>query len=266
MSINKEDLVSEFKKYLEWENESFENWEKVEVFIADTLSRAWLMARPNDNEIFCDEEFKRMVDSANGKWLEKQHENDSYKIILSTKYHNSLRGLTRSFVHEMRHCLDYQNAVKNLPFEEYRPGNKYYNDWSEFRAVYYHTRYDFLAKMQKGPHTDGIFGILAEILGNNAADATMGLMRSVNDLKDTLYFISRYVGASRAVRNLNMEIGLGAQAFHLWHLTPQYIIEKFGYVFYLGNEWDDIKICDLNASPKTYFYNKLLDDVRAQQK
>ncbi len=56
-----------------------------------------------------------------------------------------------------------------------------------------------------------------------------------------------------------------ARVFHLWHLTPQYIIERFGYAFYIGNEWDDTKNCGLNARPKTYYYDKLVDDIMARK-
>ena len=252
-----EAIITEFKRYLTWETQSFEGWEDVEIFIADTLSEAWLLARPYDKDKFLNEEFKRTVDRANGKWLEKTCPEDSYKIILSTRYHSSLKPLVKTLVHEMRHCLDYGNEVKNLSFGEYRPGTRYYNDWSEFRATYAHTRYEFFARYSPDMTSGDIFDALSEILGKNSADATEGLMRSRDNIKDTLYFLSRYIGASRAIRNINMET-INAPAFHLWTLTPQYIIENFGYVFYIGNEWDDTTVCDLDAAPETGFYLMLL--------
>lgn len=33
-------ILKEFKQFLEWEGQTFKNWEKVEVFVADTLSEA----------------------------------------------------------------------------------------------------------------------------------------------------------------------------------------------------------------------------------
>ena len=56
---------------------------------------------------------------------------------------------------------------------------------------------------------------------------------------------------------------LDAEVFHLWTMTPQYIIEKFGYVFYVGNEWDDTQVCALNAVPKTHYYNAMVDRIIA---
>lgn len=259
--INTMEVISEFKKFLNWENQTFDKWETVDIFMAETLSEAWILAQPYDAHKFLDKDFKRMVNGASGKWLEKTTPTDSYKIILSTKYCDSIQSLTKTFVHEMRHCLDYQNAVKDLPFKAYHPGNHYYNDWSEFRAVYSHTRYEFFSKYADNMSEKQVFDILAEILGRNSADATTGLIRSKNNPKDILYYISRYIGASRAIRNINMQESINAEVFHLWTMTPQYIIENFGYVFYIGNEWDETEICELDASPKTYYYPNLIERI-----
>ena len=258
-------VVEEFKRFLKWESQSFDNWETVDIFIAETLSEAWLLARPYDAHKFLDENFKRMVDNANGKWLEKTNATDSYKIILSTKHCDSFQSLTKIFVHEMRHCLDYQNAVKHLHFEDYHPGNHYYNNWSEFRAVYSQTRYEFFSKYMDNMSNKEIFDILAEILGKNSADAITGLIRSSDNLEDTLYYISRYIGGSRAIRNINILESINAEVFHLWTMTPQYIIEKFGNIFYIGNEWDETEVCELEATPKTYYYSALVKRLTAAQ-
>jgi len=257
-------LICEFKRFLKWENQSYENWDTIDIFVAETLSEAWIMARPYDKDKFLDKKFKRMVDSANGKWLEKSDCTDSYKIILSTKHCDSIQSLTKCLVHEMRHCLDYQNAVKQLSFNEYRPGNVYYNNWSEFRAVYAQTRYDFFVNHHDDMSDKEIFDLLAALLGKYSANATIGLIQSKNDLHDTLYYLSRYIGATRAIRNLNIEL-LESEVFQLWTMTPQYIAEHFGYVFYIGNEWDETEICELNAMPKTYYYNDLVNRIVSEQ-
>ena len=264
-SIYKQEVISEFKRFISWESQSFDNWETVEIFIAETLSEAWILARPCDAHKFLDKRFKRMVDDANGKFLEKTNSTDSYKIILSTKHCNSIQALTKTLVHEMRHCLDYQNAVQSLAFEDYHPGNQYYNNWSEFRAVYSHTRYEFFSRYDENMTDKEVFDLLAEILGRNSADATTGLIRSEDDHDKILYYISRYIGASRAIRNINMQESIDAEVFHLWTMTPQYIIEKYGYVFYIGNEWDETEICKLVAKPKTYYYDKLVEQINQKE-
>ena len=38
----------------------------------------------------------------------------------------------------------------------------------------------------------------------------------------------------------------------------------FGYVFYIGNEWDETSVCELNATPETYYYEELIDRIRKQ--
>ncbi|MBQ2942557.1 MAG: hypothetical protein IJD97_10000 [Clostridia bacterium] len=258
------DVISEFKRFLNWETQSFDNWETVDIFIAETLSEAWILARPYDEHKFLNKEFKKMVDSANGKWLEKADSADSYKIILSTKHCDSIQDVVKTLVHEMRHCLDYQNSVKHLSFDDYHSGNRYYNNWSEFRAVYSHTRYEFFTKYSSNMSNKEVFDILAEILGKNSSDSVTGLIRSENDLEDTLYYLSRYIGGSRAVRNINLQ-SINAEVFHLWTLTPQYIIENFGSVFYIGNEWDETEVCELDAVPKTYYYPMLVDRLAEKQ-
>lgn len=263
--FSKENIISEFKNYLEWEKESFENWDSVEIFIADTLSEAWIMARPSDKHKFSDEEFKEMVDNANGKWLEKTDPSDSYKIILSTIHSHTVQDMTRRFVHEMRHCLDFQNAVKDLSFDEYHPGNLYYKLWSEFRAVYFDTRYEFFTRHNPNMDYGEVFDILAELLGKKSANSTIGLMRSEDDFHDTLYFLSRYIGASRAVRNLEIENSLDAEVFHHKIMTPYYIFDNFGDgFFYIGDDWDDTEVCELNAEPKSSYFDELLNRVSSR--
>lgn len=259
----KEELISEFKRFLNWEQQSFEGWETVQVFISNTLSEAWILARPEDAYKFEDPAFKQFVDSANGKWLEKKSPNDPYKVIMSTKHFCSSSDMMEVFVHEMRHCLDYRNAVCDLPFAECHPGNRYYNNWSEFRAVYAQTRYAFFSRcVQTGREKDG-FRCLAGILGEKTADCVAGIMRSQDDLHSTLYYISRYIGAARAVRDLNIQTGINEAVFHLWNMTPQYIIENYGYVFYIGNKWEAMHICGLDAVPDSY-YSDLVAQIKGK--
>lgn len=256
--ITKEELINEFKRYLEWETEDFNGWESVEIFIGDTLSKAWLEARPEDAATFEDEEFKHMVDGSNSKWLEKESEDDTYKILLSRRYCTNLKKMTASFIHGMVHCLNYMRAVRQLPFSEYCGGNIFYNDWSEFKAMYYLTRYEYFSRLGEDFGYRDKLNLMAEVLGRLSADSTAGLIAARGNIRKERYFISRYVGASRAIRNLNMEEDLNEPAFHLWNMTPQYIIENYEYVFYLGNEWDEMRECALDATPRTYYYDRLI--------
>ena len=264
--ITKQEISDEFMRFLSWETESFDGWETVEIFTADTLSDAWILARPNDAGKFLDLDFKDMVDSANGKWLEKESPDDTYKIILSCSQNSSLVDLTKVLVHEMRHCLDYQAAVKDLHFEKYCSGNRYYNNWSEFRAEYFATRYEYFSLCHDIMKREDKFLLLAGILGRNSADATTGLLWSRGNKRDILYYISRYIGVSRAIRNLNMEEKVDAAVFHLWTMTPTTITEEYGTVFYIGNEWDEMKTCRLDAIPQTCYYYELLHRIEEQQK
>jgi hypothetical protein len=255
-------IKKKIEEYVAWEKSfDFEGWEEIDIFIDVKLSDAWIKARPGDAYKFEDLEFKNCVDSANGKWLEKQYPEEKYKIIVSLgqELERTEDELCEIILHELRHCLDYQSAVRDLAFEEYWSGNRFFINWSEYRAVSVSVRYNFFLKSKCSRENQ--FEILAGILGIWSADCVEGLMRS-EDPKEKLYFLSRYIGASRAIRNLNAEYQIDSDAFHLWNMTPTYITEKYGYVFYIGNEWDDLQSCSLDAEPHTYYYGDLLNKMR----
>jgi len=249
-----EDTLLYYQKYIEWEKKfDFSGWNKIEIYFGNTLSDAWIQARPNDKFKFDNANFKKSVDANNGKWLEKQEPSDSYKVILSKK-NKEAEQLAKVLAHEIRHCLDFQAALKGENEIISKPG-RYYSDWSEFRSVNISVRYDFFIKTNQlfnSYHWD-MFKILSELLGYWSADCVEGLMKS-SDKHDTMYFLCRYIGAMRAIRNLAMEYNFEAGAFHLWNMIPQYIIETFGTdVFYLANEWDEINCCQLNQKPGIYY-------------
>lgn len=257
-------MQSDMENYIEWESKfSFSNWRDVQIFVGNSLSEAWVKARPNEAYKFEDVEFKEMVNRANGKWLEKQHPDDTYKVIL--KVNNNYQQMLETYVHELRHCLDYQEAVKELPFEEYRVGMQFYQEWSEFRAVMNATRLCFWKQhynMESLGETqmESDFKILSKILGEESADALHGIMNSGSDKKSIRYFISRYLGVQRAVRDINMEYGIHSPVFHVWNMTPTFITENFGSVFYIANEWED-RPCSLETKSETYYYKHLMEKI-----
>lgn len=249
-------VKNKLKDYFSWETDfDFSGWEDIEMFFGETLVDAWIKARPNDIDKFNDSEFTDLVLSANGKWLEKQFEEDSYKIIVATNRFESVDEMCIVIAHELRHCLDYQNAVNGLNFENYEPGNTYYNNWSEFRAVSVSVRFDIFQKLQSG--SKDFFSTLASTLGCWSTDCVEGLMNA-NNYRDELYFISRYVGASRAIQNLNKKFSVGSTALYLWQMAPTYITENYGLVFYIGNEWSRMESCSLDVTPEENYYNDLL--------
>lgn len=258
----KNKLYSLFNNYLMDANISdFKGWEEIEVFLAPSLSEAWLQARPHDAIKFENISFKTYVDGASGKWLEKETASEPYKILLSTRYCHTDIELLNTFIHELRHCLDYQNAVKYLEFDQHHTGNDYYNNWSEFRSVMAEIRFNIFVASKNCTSNKELFDVLSGLQGQWNADCIEGLVRS-DTLHDKLYYISRYIGASRAIRNLSTEYQLKSSAFQLWNMMPVYIYENFGNVFYIGNEWDNTPICLLNQIPYSYYYEDLLRKIR----
>ena len=261
---NKTVVINEIKKqfsiYTKLDN-SFD-WENLEIYIAENLVDAWLEARPYDLEKFNDSEFKELVSSASGKWLEKTCPTDKYKILL--KASDQIIELVSCFAHETRHCLDYQTAVKNLKFNEYRPGDIYYNDWSEFRAVMAGLRCKFFLNFSLKKNSSEQRKDLYMQYGLWSADCVDALINSelLKDGHDILYYLSRFSGASRALRNIAYENGIHSFSLQLWQLMPAHISEDYGHaLFYLANLWEDTNECALLNNNIPREFNELLQRV-----
>ncbi|MFR8032611.1 MAG: hypothetical protein ACLU6W_01175 [Lachnospiraceae bacterium] len=237
------EVKNEFKQYMQKDSKlDWEGWEDIEVFVGESLSDAWVKARPEDSYKFSDGTFKQFVNQANGKWLEKRTPEDSYKIIIGLKSLHTVKEITAVFVHELVHCLNYKRAVKQMDFSQYHAGNEYFNHWSEFCAVIAQVRYEWFSE------SCITFKQLSAILGIWSADCLEGIMNTENT-HEKAYFLTRYIGSSRAVRDLSCELDLHSKAFHIWNMQPYYIYEKYGYVFYVGNEWEAISNCSLDQKP-----------------
>lgn len=245
----KELLIQNFKEYLKQEKVlSFEGWENVEIYIEDTLSKAWIAARPYDIDKFNDEKFTSFVNSHNGKWLEPRSCDESYKIILSCE-NREFDDILMTFVHELQHCMSFMKSLDkyNEDYLQGTPTDAFFN-WSEFKAEYTATRYSYF-KMQKDFKFDD-FQALTMILGYKTADALHGIIRRDNKM----YFLARYMGAQMAIRDLSEELEVYSPIFHLWTMTPVYIKEHIGNSFYLANHWDKIDEHTLFGEDTKYNY------------
>lgn len=248
-----DNILKYVKEYITWDSYfNWAGWKSIEIYTGQTLSEAWIKARPDDEYKFEDMRFKEAVDSANGKWLEKQFPEDKYKVLLSLSTSDDPIGLACVLAHELRHCLDYINAVAGIPFEKYTPGNQFYYDWSEFRAAMVSFEFQFFHKNKENlSNRAACFEGLSSLLGIWIADSIEGIFNA-NSKRDILYFLSRYIGAARAARNLSDEY-VPAVAYQLWHLMPLKIYENYGYVFYVANDWEDIQICRLNQEDTVHY-------------
>lgn len=256
------------KEYFEWELDfDFTGWKEIKIYTGATLTEAWIKARPNDKHKFENQEFKNYVNSGNGKWLEKQDASDDYKVLLKMKCSDDPVALAGVLAHEIRHCLDYSKAVEQLTFGEYKPGNQYYYDWSEFRAVMVSFRYQFFQNTRMNRTNKGLcHKEIASLLGIWTADTMEGILCATSK-QEKLYFLSRYIGAARAARNLSVDFA-PASSFQLWHLMPVTIQEKYGYVFYVANEWEQLQACKLTQSGKRSYLDMLerIDNVEGNIK
>ena len=257
----KERILDSFEKYLDMDKNNICHLiEMPEVFVGNSLSEAWLKARPQDAYRFDNKDFQHDVDSSNGKWLEKQSSEDHYKIILSTKFLSSTDSVFSCFCHEAQHCSDYQNAVKDLPFEKQCAGDRQFTNWSEFRSVMTQIRSEFFLKYNTASQNEMI-NYLSSCYGKWAVSSVEGLLNNQNNAKWILYYLSRFIGAARAIRNLSVERNLGVKAFHIWSLVPHNIDKLCNNTFYIANEFEEMEHCLLKGQPLAGCYQELINKL-----
>lgn len=265
--ITASDITVRFEEYISKEDPGissllFIDYKSIPVFVAEKLSDAWLMARPDESYIFADKEFKSFVDEANGKWLEKRTPDEPYKIILAIDNETDIDRVVKTYIHELRHVTDYVNAVQGMNFRDYLPGDRYFTCYSEYNAEKSATRYWVKCCLERNVFSSP-FECLSSLLGYFTADALLGVMRS-SGIEDISYFISRYLGAQRSIRDLSEEIA-PSPVFHLWSMTPNIIVERCGNPFYLANEWDEKTKCSLVGSSSLHF-NELINKIMATER
>lgn len=244
-------LLNHLREYIEWDNNSILTLDyDIDLYISDTLPQAWLLARPYDEKKFENIDFYNMVNCANGKWLEPTNDSEGYSIILATKG-IEFENIIGNFAHEFQHCVDYISSVKKYGENRENMYCASFARWSEFRAEYTRTRVNAYLNKNKLKNEEMAFEYFTGFLGHKTADALAGLMRS-DTADDKMYYISRYMGCQRAVRNLS-EIYSPHPVFQRWHLTPDFITDNYGYAFfYLENTWGKMNIHDLYKEDEKY--------------
>lgn len=266
MQVNMDNVLVKLRAYFAWETKfDFTGWENIKIVTGDNLYLAWVKARPGDLCKFQNKAFKEQVLRSNGKFLEKQFERDDYKVIVAVGNNLSEDKIVSVIAHEIRHCLDYQAAVRDLSFFEYTAGNHYFNSWSEYRAVSVSVRCDFFLKGVQKNDIKEMFAALSAMLGRWNADCVEGLFKKEGDYMGKFYYLSRYLGASHAIQNLTLENRVPATSLLLWNMTPGYIFERYGYIYNLGDEWENLPICSLDATPQGPFYQELLQKLKSEK-
>lgn len=218
--------------------------EKIEIYISDLLSDAWIEAYPQYAKIFEeDTDFRNAVDSASGKWLEPKYSNDKYCILLAYEKVSSSEDLIFTFSHELRHCYDF---IKSIHIRDREKTNKAglpsdiskFSLWSEFNAVYT----DTVLRLYPYNKTELSFKELSSYLGYKTADCIAGMCTNE---KNNDYFAMRFAGLHRAIRDMS-EIFAPSPVFQLWHMIPNYIEERYPQIFYSENEMQKMEYFDFS--------------------
>ena len=202
---------------------------EIKIYVAEKLSEAWIEAYPTYQSVFQeDQEFLEHVNYSNGKWLEPKNNSTHLCILLTDQESTKIKY---TLIHELRHCFDFiktWNAWKETGHDGIPPNSQEYSNWSEFNAVYTETvlrLFDI--------KTDDAFEALSSFLGYKGADCVAGILRNSSDAD---YYISRYIGLHRAIRDLSTVI-CPAPVFHLWHMIPQAIDKIDSEAFYKANHY-----------------------------
>ena len=152
--------------------------------------------------------------------------------------------------------------------EKYR--TRYYHDWLNFHKAYNIRKAWFYLNVRDMKDVDEVTDLLMKIQGQNNYYAVVATMNTPSDnWRGLADIVINYVGHSRAIRDLSMRYldpVLGVQwQFHLWHMTPNLIIEEYDYVFYIGNGLGDCGVCAYaeEAADPYYIglYNKLISNM-----
>lgn len=220
--------------------------EEIRIFTGETLSEAWIQAYPSYQKTFrSNRKFQKMVDQANGKFLEPKGSQKHYCILLATGSRFSGDDLIYVLAHELRHCYDFIKSVKpyhasgktGLP-----PATEEFHSWSEFNAVYTDT---VLRLYRSSGNDKADFRRISEYMGYKSADCVCGLKRS-SDQNSQNYFVTRFVGVQRAVRDVAHNL-CPTPAFELWHMTPVAIDQAAPRSFYRAEEYQNIDCFPFDA-------------------
>lgn len=215
--------------------------EKIEIYLSDFLSDAWIKAYPQYIDIFQKEaEFKKKVNSASGKWLEPKYAKENYCILLSLKNVDSSEELIYVLAHELRHCYDF---IKSVHVYNNKNGNKLPKDiskfslWSEFNAVYS----DTILRLYPFGETELLsFKELSSYFGYKTADCIAGMCRNE---EQSDYYAMRFAGVHRAIRDMSENFS-PSPVFQLWHIIPNFIEERYPRIFYFENEMQEFEFFD----------------------
>lgn len=168
-----------------------------------------------------------------------------------------------------RKLIMYLVEVKSEQFNQKNKDKKirnYYNDWLTFKTAYYVTKAIFYSCIDDVTDKGEVNAYLAALLGKvNHNTVVLDMHIDPADISAHAENIFMYLGTTRAIRDLNMKYLETREChweFHLWHLTPHYLIDHYEYIFYLGNEMSKLEDCPYNYIAKEYYYNRFYEKCR----
>lgn len=165
--------------------------------------------------------------------------------------------------------LAYLVYAKSQIFNHFEKGGLYYHDWCFFRVNYVIQKASFYLHISNVNNLQDVLQYLSEAMGRINCDIVIKLMNSpVKDYKGQIAYLFIYLGTVRALRDLalayldNDHLYGEYWAFQLWYMTPTFITDHFGYIFYIGNEMGKLAECPYNYHATEYYYSALYERIK----
>lgn len=166
--------------------------------------------------------------------------------------------------------IGYLTKIKSRIFNQHRPEDSqglYYSDWLAFKINYNAMKAEFYRKISNPWDADKVISFLSGWLGRENYNVVMtDMCVGAEKYRSRINHIFMYLGTARAIRDLTIKYldntYASCWAFHLWNLTPTYLTDKYGYIFYLGNELSSLEDCPYDYVPREYYYHDFYMKVK----
>lgn len=173
-----------------------------------------------------------------------------------------------SFASSYFELIGYLTDIKSWYMNGGEPHDEtsFYRDWIVFKKAYNIRMAWFYLNVKNTGDDEEVRGLFIDILGWANYHAIVECFNTASeDFRGHGRLVMRYVGNTRAIRNLCLKYLDDEHGhewpFHLWHLTAYTLIEKYGFIFYLGNEMDKLEFCPYDYTAQEYYYNDLYKKI-----
>lgn len=194
------------------------------------------------------------------QWEERE---DTYLVNIEDN-ESVVLNKNNDFEENYEKMVAYLTNMKSQILNHMIKGDSYYHDWLIFRVHYVMQKAHFYLKISDLHDSKEIIQYLSDSMGKVNYKTVVKLINlSLVEYRRCINTIFNYLGATRALRDLALTY-LDDNEFHgeywalqLWNLTPTFLTDQYGYIFYIGNEMGKMDNCPYDYKPEEYYYLSL---------